>query len=244
MAKADKSDLPDEPEQGGGNRADTAVKRVVGEILQGLRQGRYRPGQRLVVSELAERLGTSGVPVREALHILSGQEVVELRPQRGARIRELSSKEILDTLRVWPAIAQLNWELAAERLAEANVRSRHARELGELREIRRKVQEAYARRISLDLFAAIQSMYEVAAAINDNAYFISLRGPLHVELYYRQVADVLPGPLWDRYVQNILAVLDALTAGDAASVVRHFRRHHLMVIDYLTKEFAARDASA
>jgi DNA-binding GntR family transcriptional regulator len=224
--------------------ADTAVQRIVTEILLGLRRGRYRPGERLVVADLAKQLGVSAVPVREALHILSGQEIVELRAQRGARIRELSPKEILDTLRVWPVIAQLNFELAADQLSVPKVTTRFASEIAALRDIQRAIDEAYQRRVSLDLFAGIQNLYEVCAAINQNAYFSTLRGPLHVELYYRQVADILPGALWDSYVKNILATIDAILEGDKARTTKIFSRHHMMVLVYLTKEFASRERAA
>ena len=216
--------------------SDTAVQRVVNEVLVGLRHGRYRPGQRLIVSDLSEQLGISTVPVREALHILSGREVVELRPQRGFRIRELSPKEILDTLRIWPFIAQLNFELAAQRLATG----RHGRQRAEIQAVRTRIQRALETRISIDLFSSIQLLYDLCATINDNAYFSTLRGPLHVELYYRQVADILPGPLWDRYVANITEVLELILAGDSPGVVRSFSRHHRTVLDYLTRELPIR----
>src|SRR5690349_19756702 len=58
--------------------------------------GRLRPGQRLVVQELAERLGVGRTPIREALITLAGIGVVEIRPNRGAVIRSVGAREVRD----------------------------------------------------------------------------------------------------------------------------------------------------
>jgi DNA-binding GntR family transcriptional regulator len=51
--------------------------------------GRLRPNERLVVADLAERLGTSTNPVREALQLLRGEGFVVFSPNRGARVRPI-----------------------------------------------------------------------------------------------------------------------------------------------------------
>lgn len=51
--------------------------------------GRLKPNERLVVADLAERLGTSTNPVREALQLLRGQGFVVFSPKRGARVRPI-----------------------------------------------------------------------------------------------------------------------------------------------------------
>ena len=58
--------------------------------------GRLRPGQRLVVQELAERLSVGRTPIREALITLAGIGVVEIRPNRGAVIRSVGAREVRD----------------------------------------------------------------------------------------------------------------------------------------------------
>ena len=51
--------------------------------------GRLKPNERLVVADLAERLGTSTNPVREALQLLRGEGFVVFSPNRGARVRPI-----------------------------------------------------------------------------------------------------------------------------------------------------------
>ncbi|MEO0999186.1 MAG: GntR family transcriptional regulator, partial [Pseudomonadota bacterium] len=67
-------------------------------------EGRYAPGQRLIAADLAEEFDVSRAPVREALHVLSGEGVIDLVPNRGAMIRKASAKEIRDLLEFTEAI--------------------------------------------------------------------------------------------------------------------------------------------
>ncbi|MGE4411837.1 MAG: GntR family transcriptional regulator [Sphingobium sp.] len=62
--------------------------------------GTLSPGQRLVESELAEQLGVSRIPVREALRVLAGDGVVELVPNSSARVRRMSPHQIGEVQRV------------------------------------------------------------------------------------------------------------------------------------------------
>lgn len=65
-----------------------------------LNQGRLVPGQRLIETELCEWLGLGRVPVREALRLLAGDDVIELVPGRGARVRRMGPVEIVEMLKV------------------------------------------------------------------------------------------------------------------------------------------------
>jgi DNA-binding GntR family transcriptional regulator len=71
---------------------------IVRDIIKGLYEGRYVPGQRLVEVDLTSQYGASRGPVREALNWLSAQGIVVLAPQRGAQIRKLTLAEAIDVL--------------------------------------------------------------------------------------------------------------------------------------------------
>ena len=56
------------------NTGRDSSDRVLQTIIEGLLEGRYQPGERVVARQLAEELGVSIVPVREAIHILAGED--------------------------------------------------------------------------------------------------------------------------------------------------------------------------
>lgn len=71
---------------------DTVYDRLRAEIVG----GRLQTGARLVAAEIAERYSSSTNPVREALQQLRGEGLVEILPNRGARVRAVSADFIRD----------------------------------------------------------------------------------------------------------------------------------------------------
>lgn len=65
-------------------------------LITEVRTGVLRPGDRLRETELAERLGTSRTPVREAIRLLEADGLVDHQPRAGARIRRLDYAEITE----------------------------------------------------------------------------------------------------------------------------------------------------
>ena len=69
---------------------------VYEQIRDDIISGRLTANQKLIVSELADRHGTSTNPVREALHQLRGEGFVLMTPNRGARVRPMGEDFIRD----------------------------------------------------------------------------------------------------------------------------------------------------
>ena len=74
--------------------AFSLADRVVQQLLEELLAGRLAPGTRLREIELADRLGVSRTPIREALGRLARDGLVELLPNRGAIVRDLGGDEL------------------------------------------------------------------------------------------------------------------------------------------------------
>jgi DNA-binding GntR family transcriptional regulator len=85
-------------------------------ILQRILTGIYAPGDRLVETRIAQELGTSQAPVREALRDLELLRFVESAPFKGARVREISDDELLEIYPVRAALEELAAREAAVRL--------------------------------------------------------------------------------------------------------------------------------
>lgn len=97
------------------NAPPSGPEALVRDLLQGLAEGRYVPGQRLAEPDLTARYGVGRSTVREALNRLSAAGLVTMAPHRGAQIRWLSRRAAQDVLRV----AQSLLALAARQAAEA-----------------------------------------------------------------------------------------------------------------------------
>ena len=75
-------------------RAVTSAERAVGELREVILRGEIPAGARLGEVELAERLGVSRTPVREALSRLAAEGLVQIVPNRGARVSTWTVDEL------------------------------------------------------------------------------------------------------------------------------------------------------
>ena len=91
-------------------------KRVANAIRDAIIEGQFRPGEKIPEKELAKELGVSRTPVREAIHILEQQGLVEIRPKYGTFIATLDWEGVHDSLSVRTALEQLAVQQAMERL--------------------------------------------------------------------------------------------------------------------------------
>ncbi|OWJ89186.1 GntR family transcriptional regulator [Pseudomonas sp. A46] len=87
-------------------------------IREGLIAGKFIPGERLVMQELAERLGTSVTPVREACLRLVSERGLELRSGRFATVPDLTMARYIEVRTVRIALEGLAAELAAKNVKE------------------------------------------------------------------------------------------------------------------------------
>jgi DNA-binding GntR family transcriptional regulator len=85
-------------------------------LLERILGGDLRPGDRIVELQVAQELGTSQAPVREALSELQSLGFVEHEPYRGSRVRRISEKEIAEIYPVRAALEELAAQEAASRL--------------------------------------------------------------------------------------------------------------------------------
>lgn len=69
-------------------------ERVTNELREAIHSGEFAPGDRLVERKLAETMGVSHIPIREALARLTDEGLVEREPRRGARVAALSATEL------------------------------------------------------------------------------------------------------------------------------------------------------
>jgi len=86
------------------------------EILRRILDGEIQPGERIIELRLAQELGTSQAPVREALRALEVLGVVECSRNRGARARLLDSRELAEISDVRAEIEGYAASLATKRL--------------------------------------------------------------------------------------------------------------------------------
>ncbi|MEA2851488.1 MAG: hypothetical protein QOE02_1507, partial [Rhodospirillaceae bacterium] len=94
--------------------AETLAQRAHRELRAALMRGDFLPGTALTLRGLAERLGTSIMPVREAVSRLAAEQALELQPNRAIVVPELSRREIDELWRIRCLIESDAAAIAAE----------------------------------------------------------------------------------------------------------------------------------
>lgn len=106
----------------------TAGERAYGWTKQKLLEGSFEAGQLLSEGEVAEALGMSRTPVREAFLRLAGEGLLRLYPKRGALVVPVSAQEMFDALEARMTLERF----AAEKVIASNLHRRTAREMERL----------------------------------------------------------------------------------------------------------------
>src|ERR1700676_5304421 len=100
---------------------ETVQERVYGVLRDRLMRGGFEPGQKLKIAELASALGTSAMPVREALNRLAAERAIESLPNRSVRVPSLSKESLRDLMEARRAIEGLAVARAAANMDEATL---------------------------------------------------------------------------------------------------------------------------
>ena len=198
----------------------TLWQRAHEHLRQEIISGRLTPGTELQEVALAESLGVSRGPIREALGRLAAEGLVTVRPRRGAVVRALSVEEFLEAYQVREAL-----EVAAVRLAVPKLGA------DDLAAMQRRIDEMSALADAGD----VEGFFEANAAFHE--LFFEVAGNRTLAALYRQLRDQidrhrlrsleLRGNV-RRSITEHRAILRAVRAGDVERAA-HLVSEHIRV---------------
>ncbi|GAB2804784.1 GntR family transcriptional regulator [Lentzea nigeriaca] len=173
------------------------------------------PGQHLVEAELAEYLGVSRQPVREALQRLQTDGWVDLRPAQGAFVHTPTEEEADQLLAVRSVLETYSAKLAAEHATTQDVK--------QLKRLQKAGEDALAAADAERLVQANANLHAAVAAIGRNKVLAEMIGLLdrRVRWYYTPIARPHSRDSWNEHAELIAAVAD----GDAERAGEVMRRH-------------------
>ncbi|PZQ46182.1 MAG: GntR family transcriptional regulator [Rhodovulum sulfidophilum] len=214
-----------------------------GEVLARLRdylvEGGLAEGERVPERGLCEMLGISRTPLREALKVLAAEGLIELLPNRGARVRVLDAGTIRELFDLMGGLESVSGRLACERITDAGVES-----------IERTHHEMYGHYLRGDrpnYFRCNQLIHEEILRRADNAAlsqaYHAVAGRVRRVRYAANLDD--RGARWSEAVREHEMMLDALRrrAGDELATIlfHHLRNKQAAVLRNLPER--ARDTA-
>lgn len=196
-------------------KATTLKETVYRELLGAVLSGRIRPGENLIAEQIADRLGVSPMPVREALHILEAQGFVATQSRKGRIVNRLSRKDLEEVLELRLQLESQAAAAGAERLTPEV--------MARLRRLHREYLEGSN---EIELFRINKEFHHLIYAQANQPILMEL-----IEILWNKISPYLH--IFARYSwpegmersrrchQRVLA---ALEAGDAAGVADWIRR--------------------
>lgn len=90
-------------------------------LRRAIMQGNLKPGERLMEIKLANRMGVSRTPIREAIRMLELEGLVVMIPRKGAQVAKITEKDLKDVLEVRMGLEQLAVKFATQRITDQQV---------------------------------------------------------------------------------------------------------------------------
>jgi DNA-binding GntR family transcriptional regulator len=191
---------------------------VFNTLMEDILSGQLKPGEKLNISEISERLEVSRTPVREALKQLMSVGLVENVPHRSPFVKKLSIEEVIELYYIRGALEGVASRLAAQRLSDEQIE--------ELETLCRRMEEK-ARSGKYDDFIEDNSKFHFLVYKATN----SPRLQEMVLQYYRQCEQYralvmeLPGS-YDEVCQEHKNILNAFKDRDLEKADNFARQHH------------------
>jgi DNA-binding GntR family transcriptional regulator len=232
---ADVEPVPGAQETGKGH-GPSSPDRVVRALIDGLKAGRFVPGQRLIEADLSSEFNLSRGPIREAFKRLAAEGLVSLIPHRGAYIRKLTRKDVDDILIIQESLTGLAARLAAGNIDTGDNRERFTAAYDALTACRRGA-DAQA------FLEARSRFYGTLIKIADNLELSRIAPNLQPHLIRMQVQQFLTERDREKQFEEYAAVAEAVLAGDAkkagAAMTRHISRSRQSIAQLPDTVFAA-----
>lgn len=218
------------------NHGPSSPDQVVDAIKHGILLGRFVPGQRLIEADMTRDHRVSRGPVREALKRLSAEGIVALSRHRGAYIRLMTRREVVDMLQALQAVVGLAARLAAMHMKKPENRARLKAAYEKLSEhgpIGDRVL------LSIDRNAFYEAIFDVAG----NRELARIHPAVPTQILRMQVYPYLSTADRERQFADYRVLYDAMRSGNSREayriVVSHLRRSRMQVKNLPDDAFAA-----
>lgn len=191
------------------------------EIVDHLRElivgGELEPGQKIPEKTLCERFDISRTPLREALKALAAEGMIELLPQRGARVVTITDEELQELFPIIASMEALAGELACQKISDAQLET--------IRGLHDEMITAYRGARTLEYSRLNRAIHFAIFEAAGNASLLALYRNL--ELRIRNIRHtVRQAPQdWKEAVKDHEKILQALAARDAARLGKILRQH-------------------
>ena len=144
-------------------------------IRQAILRGEMEPGERLMEIQLAQKLGVSRTPIREAIRKLELEGLVIMIPRKGAEVAHITEKDMKDVLEVRSTLEELVVELAIKNVTDEKIE--------ELKCANKVFESAIVSKDAVNIVEADVKFHDILYSMTNNARLIQIINNLREQMY-------------------------------------------------------------
>ena len=179
---------------------------VFNTLRQAILRGEMEPGERLMEIQLADKLGVSRTPIREAIRKLELEGLVIMIPRKGAEVAHITEKDMRDVLEVRAALEELAATLACRNVTPERIE--------ELKMANKRFEAAI---ISKDVVAIVDAdvnFHDIIYAMTDNQRLIQIINNLREQMYRYRFEYIKDANMREDLRREHREITDAIIKGE------------------------------
>lgn len=198
-------------------------------LRQAILTGELKPGERLMEIHLANRLGVSRTPIREAIRMLELEGLVTMIPRRGAEVSRISKQDITDVLEVRASLDALAVRLCCERIT--------SEEIAQLE----KAADAFSQAIASGDFTAVAQadvdFHDIIVSASKNKRLMQMVNNLAERVYRYRLEYIKDKSSHNNLIREHREILDFIKKKDSSSaeaaIISHVKNQENAIINQL-----------
>lgn len=192
---------------------------VFNSLRQAILKGELVAGERLMEKQLADRMGVSRTPIREAIRKLELEGLVTMVPRKGAEVARITEKDLRNVLEVRCALEELAVKIACEKIT--------ADELDHLRETIRDFKLAIAKRDFEKIISKDVEFHDVIFQATANDKLIQILNNLREHIYRFRVEYIRKSENHKELAEEHEEILRAIELKDV-DIARKVTQQHII----------------
>ena len=186
---------------------------VFNTLRQAILRGELKPGERLMEIQLANKLGVSRTPIREALRKLELEGLVNMVPRKGAEVADITEKSLRDVLEVRKALEELSVQLACEKITEE--------EIEELKRVAERFKDTLNDQDVTKIAEADVAFHDVIYTATDNQKLILLLNNLREQMYRYRVEYLKKEEAYPQLIAEHEELIDNISCKSGSHGFQH-----------------------
>ena len=203
-------------------------------LRQAILKGEIQPGERLMEIQLAEKMGVSRTPIREAIRKLANEGLVTMIPRKGAIVAGISEKMLMDVLQVRMTLEKMAYECAFKYITDEQIE--------ELKETEKEFEESVKKNDLVQIAEMDEKIHFTIYNAAQNDKLKEILTNLRENMYRYRMEYAKNKDSRDQLIKEHNEMIDTLVKRDSVEglkiVEEHIRNQEKVILEKIEEDAA------